>query len=84
MHNVQHLKHQETQTIYPSTGSSSAVHFSHFFTRSRSNGLYSVHTDQPFHSLLSHKSHMSQNFISPSLSLSGDSRTLCQISPDVV
>ncbi|MFS7960657.1 hypothetical protein Hanom_Chr08g00705631 [Helianthus anomalus] len=33
MHNVQHLKHQETQTIYPSNGSSSVVHFSHFFTR---------------------------------------------------
>ncbi|MFS7952376.1 hypothetical protein Hanom_Chr07g00606251 [Helianthus anomalus] len=33
MHNVQHLKHQETQHNYPSTDSSSVVHFFHFFTR---------------------------------------------------
>ncbi|MFS7961927.1 hypothetical protein Hanom_Chr08g00720691 [Helianthus anomalus] len=32
MHNVQDLKHKKTQTIYPSTDSSLAVHLSHFFT----------------------------------------------------
>ncbi|MFS7950829.1 hypothetical protein Hanom_Chr07g00587801 [Helianthus anomalus] len=33
MHNVQDLKHKKTQTFYPSTDSSSTVHFFQFFTR---------------------------------------------------
>ncbi|MFS7904718.1 hypothetical protein Hanom_Chr01g00039341 [Helianthus anomalus] len=65
MHNVQHLKHQETQTIYPLTGSSSAVHFSHLFTWIAISRMIFSHF---FHSLFPHNSHISQNFIRPSLS----------------
>ncbi|KAJ0499602.1 hypothetical protein HanHA89_Chr13g0535831 [Helianthus annuus] len=63
MHNVQHLKHQETQIIYPSTESSLAIHFSQFFTRIAISAVYfSSHGSTfQFLSLTSHNSHISQN-----------------------
>ncbi|KAJ0893586.1 hypothetical protein HanPSC8_Chr09g0379431 [Helianthus annuus] len=83
MHNVQVLRHQETQINYPSTGSSSAVHFSQFSHGSRSQPSTTPHTDQQFLSLsfLTHLTKPSDllSLLSPlSLSLS-DSRNPCQI-----
>ncbi|MFS7946284.1 hypothetical protein Hanom_Chr06g00534181 [Helianthus anomalus] len=76
MHNVQVLRHQETQINYPSTGSSSAIHFFQFSHGSRSQPSTSLHTDQQFLSL----SQNHQIFSLTSLSLSlGDSRNPCQI-----
>ncbi|MFS7953465.1 hypothetical protein Hanom_Chr07g00618961 [Helianthus anomalus] len=75
MHNLQHSKHQETQTIYPSTGSSPAVHFSHFFIRIAISWLI-FSSLFPFPSL-SQLTHLTK--LSDLLSL-GESRTSCKIS----
>ncbi|KAM0021332.1 hypothetical protein Hdeb2414_s0024g00649751 [Helianthus debilis subsp. tardiflorus] len=83
MHNVQHLKHQETQTNYPSTGSSTAVHFLTFSHGSQSKRLiFSSHGSTfPFHSLSQLLTKLHQTPLSLTL---GDSRTSCQISQDAV
>ncbi|KAJ0567312.1 hypothetical protein HanIR_Chr06g0283341 [Helianthus annuus] len=83
MHNVQHLKHQETQIIYPSTKSSSAIHFSQFFTRIAISAVYfgSHGSTFQFLSLSQVTTHTSHKTIRPSLS--GDSRKPCQISHQI-
>ncbi|MFS7964809.1 hypothetical protein Hanom_Chr08g00754721 [Helianthus anomalus] len=64
MHNVQDLKHKKTQTIYPLHESSSTVHFFHLFTRimiwTADIQLTRINLS---HSIPSHNSHISQNFI---------------------
>ncbi|KAF5791322.1 hypothetical protein HanXRQr2_Chr09g0393431 [Helianthus annuus] len=82
MHNVQVLRHQETQINYPSTGSSSAVHFSQFSHGSRSQPSTTPHTDQQFLSLsfLTHLTKPSDLLSLLSLSLS---RRLKKPMPDL-
>ncbi|MFS7916484.1 hypothetical protein Hanom_Chr02g00177641 [Helianthus anomalus] len=84
MHNVQHLKHQETQTIYPSTGYLRHPFLSLFHTdRDLTADIQftRINLSIPF-SLTTHTCHKtsSSGLLLLSLSLSlGDSRTSCQI-----